>query len=47
MDSITSFFISSYDDVLNVGFVCNLMLFLAVINAISLVVGAFASMSRD
>lgn len=46
MDSITQFFVSQYDDILNVGFVCNLMLFLAVFNGISLVVGAFAGMSE-
>lgn len=47
MDSITQLLISQYDNVLNVGFICNLMLFTAVMEGISVMVGHFASLGRN
>lgn len=46
MDQITQFFISQYDNVLNIGFVCNLMIFSAVFEAISVAIGHMASIGR-
>lgn len=47
MDSITQFFISEYDNILNVGFICNLMIFLAFIDAVSAIIGILASVGKD
>lgn len=46
MDTITQMLISQFDNVLNIGFVCNLMIFTAVIEGISVMVGHFASIGR-
>ena len=46
MDQITQFFISSYDNVLNIGFVCNLMIFCACFEAISVAIGHMASIGK-
>ena len=46
MDSITSFFISEYDNILNIGFVCNLMIFCACFEAISVAIGHMASIGK-
>ena len=46
MNSVTSFFISNYDNVLNIGFICNLMIFSVVIETIGVIIGHFASLGR-
>lgn len=46
MDSVTQLLVSQYDNVLNIGFVCNLMLFSACFEAISVAIGHFASIGR-
>lgn len=47
MDNITSFFISAFDTPLNCGFICNLMIFTAVLEAIGNMISHFASLGRD
>ena len=46
MDQVTSFFISEFDNILNIGFICNLMIFSACFEAISVAIGHFASMGK-
>lgn len=47
MDTITAFFISNFDTPLNCGFICNLMIFTAVIEGIANMIGHFASLGRN
>lgn len=46
MDSITQFFISQYNDILSVGFICNLMIFTAVLEGIAVMVGHMSNIGR-
>lgn len=46
MDSVTALLISEYDNILNIGFICNLMIFCACFEAISVAIGHFASIGR-
>lgn len=46
MDSITHFFISEYNDILNIGFVCNLMIFTAVIEGMAVMIGHMSNIGR-
>lgn len=46
MDSITQLLVSQFDNVLNIGFVCNLMIFTAVIEGVSVMVGHIANVGR-
>lgn len=47
MDQVTTFLISEYDNILNIGFVCNLMIFCACFEALSVSIGHLASIGRD
>lgn len=46
MDSITQLLVSQFDNVLNIGFICNLMIFTACIEGISVMVGHIANLGR-
>ena len=46
MDSITQMLVSQYNDVLNIGFVCNLMIFSAVLEGISVAIGHIAKVGQ-
>lgn len=46
MDSITQFFISEYTDILNIGFICNVMIFTAVLEGIAVMIGHMSNIGR-
>lgn len=46
MDSITQFFISSYDNVLSLGFICNLMIFISFLEGMASIISTFKHISR-
>lgn len=41
MDSITQFFVSNYNDVLNIGFIANLLVFSAFMQGMSSIINSF------
>lgn len=46
MDSITQFFISQYTDCLNIGFICNLMIFCVVLEGMAVMIGHMSNVGR-
>lgn len=46
MDSLTQFFVSQYSDILNIGFVCNLMIFLAFLEGMASIISSFKYIGR-
>lgn len=46
MDGITQFLVSQYNDILNIGFVCNLMLFCAVLEGMGVMIGHISNVGR-
>lgn len=46
MDSLTQFFISEYTDILSIGFIANVMIFMAFLEGMASIISSFRHVGR-